>query len=175
MTGMLMNTESSSRRVPGDAGATLWGLLSANYASFRIYDFTMMTPQGAAVPSEMPLSASGATGDYIRDAIIVPHVVDTIEARTAFNTDIALTVGTPLAITSIPDTAFRTTPGGQAFTVAFTPASSSIDGLTWNYATDTENLNLIASKAGVYTLTITGILTSNPTSVAAQTLTITAT
>ena len=96
MTGMVMNTESSSRSVPGDGGATLWELMEANYASFRIYDFTLRNlTDGTAVPSAMPRSLSNTTGDYIRDAIIEPIQAQRIEGRAEFQTCLLYTSPSP--------------------------------------------------------------------------------
>ena len=173
MTGMLMQSESNTRSVPSDAGATLWGLLAANYASIRIYDFTLLTPQGAPVPSAMPRSLSNTTGDYIQDAIIEPIQAQRIEGRAEFQTEYEVRTGTPLTISSIPATAFRTTPGALSFQVAITPATGDIDGLTYTYASG--SIGALATEAGTYTLTITASLNVNPSYVAVQTITITAT
>ena len=159
--------------VPTDGGATLINLLLANYATFRVYDFTIQTPGGTAVPSAMPRSLSNTTGGYITDAIIEPIQAQRIEGRAEFQTAYDATVNRGFAISSIPSTAFRTTPGALAFTVAVTPASADIDGLGWDYMNG--NLGLLATKAGEYTLTITASLNVNPSYVAVQTITITAT
>ena len=117
--------------VPTDGGATLINLLLANYATFRVYDFTIQTPGGTAVPSAMPRSLSGSTSGNITDAIIEPIQSERIETRAEFQTEYPVKVGTIQTIGSIPATAFRTTPGALLYTVAITPASGDIDGLTY--------------------------------------------
>ena len=139
----------------------LWSRAVGTSASLMIYDFTLKTQGGDAVVSEMPLSASGATGDYISDIVELPPVEATILARAQFERNYRANVGQALAIPNVPGTAFITRPDAEDFSVVVTPPSASLTGASYTYGGTPENLSFVASAAGEYNLTFTGVLTDN--------------
>lgn len=166
---------AATLRVPANAGATLYELMQANYPVFRIYDFTLRTSSGVAVPSEMPSSASGSTADYITDAIVTPVPQPSVIARSNFQTEYAVSIsqGTPssLAINDVASTAFMTRPGVYDFSISVSPASTAITNASYVYDASTDVFTFIPTAAGTYTIVLTAALTSNPLAAATQTLT----
>ena len=168
---------------PGVAASSLPRLLTlmtANYATFRIYDFTLRDedPSVAPIPATMPPSMSGANTNtqsipdpddisqtilnpsyyYISDAIVAPRSPRSIVVQPTWTQARSVAVDTDLSF-NISE-AFLTSPSGETTAVGFSPASR--DNATYSLNRGTGVFTFRASVAGVYRVIFTGVLRSEP-------------
>ena len=167
----------------GEPGSSqLRQLIAANYATFRIYDFTLRTAEGNNVEAVMPPSMSGVnTNDdstnsywYIDDAIIAPRSPRSIAAVDSWQATRTVPVNSSLTIANVPLSGFQAT-AGETFAVGIAPGADQIQGASYTYDRDSGRFSFIATAAGIYRVVFTASLTAEPGKRAQVPLTITVT
>ena len=158
-------------------GGVLLELISANYAGFRIYDFTLAQRDGTGwqhTDARMPQSQGGSnTSDrtvpdpaqqgstinndsfwYIDDAVIIPAAERSISALASWDENRTATAGTAFTIANVLTEAFSVLPVGDPVSVAVSPASDDIDGASYTFDRSTNAFSFIGA-AGSYSLVFT--------------------
>ena len=180
---------------PANGGSDLLSLMSANYAGFRVYDFTLQTPRDGGgwdyVPCRMPPSQSGANTNaaqipnpddisqqmgnpaywYITDAMVAPLAARSLTVDSGWVSERTVAVGQTLTVANVAGTAFDVLPSGESVEVGVAPASLASATYSLNAATSTFTFS--ASASGIYRVVFTGLLTNEPGRRAEAVLTIT--
>ena len=181
-------------------GTDLLSAMRANYATFRIYDFTLYTPaappaQGVTpIPARMPPSMSGRNTNaelvpnpanpaqtiqnqyywYVPDATIAPRSPRSISAQPTWDSDHTVAVNSQFSIRNLANSAFQVT-AGESFSIGIAPGAAQIQGASYTYDRDTDVFSFIATAPNISRLVFTGALTAEPGKRAQVPLTITVT
>ena len=162
----------------------LLDLMTANYAGFRIYDFTLQSRLNEGwqiVPATMPQSQSGANTNsptipdpsdvsqtianpnywYIEDAVIAPAAERSISVASAWSEDRNTAVGDTLTISDLA-IAFDVLPAGEPISVAVSPTSADLANAAYTYNPTTRTFAITSSVAGEYQLVLTAAMTNAP-------------
>ena len=185
------NPRATFTAAPG--GGNLLNILSANYATLRVYDFTLFTEQGAPVDATMPPSMSGRNTSsaeipdpndisqnvqndsywYINDAIVAPRSPRSIAVSSSWVSE--RTVASPATI-NIPDVlaaAFTQLPSSEPVAIGVSP--QTISGATIAYSASNRSFQFASTTPGVYRVVFTAALSNEPGKRAEAVLTITVT
>lgn len=176
---------SSSPSFVNTGGGVLLDLMSANYAGFRIYDFTLGIPDGTGWrenPATMPQSSSGALSNtaripdpddvsqtignpdywYIEDAVVAAPAERTISRNASWVSERTVAANTDLTISGVAAAAFEVSPASAGISVLPSPPSGDIANATYSWNPTTSTFVFSATTAGAYRVVFNGLLTEEP-------------
>lgn len=170
--------------ISSTGGQTLVDLMSANYAGFRVYDFTLMRRDGTTwvhQDAQMPQSMSGLNTSatqipdpndvsqmipnpsrwYIEDAMIVTQADRTLTVSDTWQAERTVGSGSTLTIASVASAAFDVSPAGETVAVAVAPPSGS-PGPVYAFNPQTSAFIFTPSASGTYQFVFTALIVNEP-------------
>ena len=175
---------SGNPSVSSTGGQTLVDLMTANYAGFRVYDFTLMRLDGTNwvhQDARMPQSMSGLNTSaaqipdpndvsqmidnpsrwYIEDAMVVTQEDRSLTVSDTWQATRTVGSGATLNIASVASAAFDVSPAGETVAVAVAPPSGA-PGPVYAFNPQTTEFIFTPSASGTYQFVFTALIVNEP-------------